>query len=493
MNELLFYLLEASLYLAAFALAYRLLFDSLTHFQWMRFYLTGSVLLSVGLPLLAVPSFLNPWLTGEAIGPSAPLLFSWQSWASPSITATHEATTQAADWLTITFNGLLILYALGVLIQAGRLGFRLRNVYRLIARHSRRKEGDYWVVTLPYGGPTFSFLQYVFLSTDLATLSADELQKVKAHEAMHVQQRHTYDRLLMEVAGMILWFNPLIYYLKNQLQEVQEYLADYAVGAHIEQRKEYAHLLLKLATTERPFSLATGFSDRQITRRILRLNQPRSSSQQKLVFASIIPLIAVLFTLSACLEEPAHRGSFDNQEDTNGPAASQEGVKIGQIRWQGNTAYDDETLTNALGLRPGDRYDSVTLNQHLHFSFGNPDQPNVSSLYMDQGHLFFSLEVKYYERDEGTVDLTMEIFEGNPMKIGQLTIQGNGEVPRERILAQIPIKSGELFSRAELIASQQVISEMGYFNPQEVGINPIPHPEQGTVDIAFTLQPRTTP
>ncbi len=155
--------------------------------------------------------------------------------------------------------------------------------------------------------------------------------------------------------------------------------------------------------------------------------------------------------------------------------------------------YDDETLTDVLGLQSGDPYDSVTLNQHLSYSFDHPDQPDIASLYMDRGYMFFNLEIKRHEREEGIVDLTMDVYEGDIMKIGQLIIQGNGAVPREKILAQIPIKRDELFSRSQLIASQRAIADMGYFDPQQVGINPIPHPERGTVDIEFILKPRTTP
>lgn len=489
MNGLVLYLTEASLYLAAITLAYRWLFASLTYFQWMRGYLVAGVCLSLCLPLLPAPAFVSAWLREEATSPSIPLLFSWQDGLSLSGAASDAVAAQTTDWLALVVSGMLTVYALGVVVQTGRLSLRLRKIYRLIAQHPRRKVENYWTITLPYDGPAFSFLRYVFLSTNLTTLTADERRQVLAHEAVHVHQRHTYDRLFLEVASVVLWFNPLVYYLKNQLREVQEYLADQAVSESLDQPKNYAHLLVKLATARRGYSLATGFSDRQITRRIIKLSQSRSSPKRKLIFASIIPLITTVFLLSACLEEPANRERSDSQRDEI-RTTSEEGVRIGTIRWQGNTVYDDKQLSEVLGLRSGDPYDSAILNQRLLF---DPDQLTVSSLYMDRGHLYFSINIAQHERAEGVVDLTMDIYEGDIVKIGQLIVKGNGEVSRENILTRIPIKSGELFSRAELIASQRVIAEMGYFDPQQVGIYPIPHPEQGTVDIEFTLEPRTTP
>ncbi len=492
MNSLLSYLLAASVYLAAFSLTYYLLLAGLTHFQWMRWHLIIGVFLSLCLPLIPVPALLYAWFAEEANGPAAFLPFSWQGEAFVTSGTTNEVAEPAIDWFTAVSNGLLIIYGFGLLYQTGKLGLRLRKIYRLIARHPQEKKECCYFVSLPYEGPTFSFMRYVFLSADIAQLTPDELDQVKDHEAVHVRQGHTYDRLFFELAGIILWFNPLIYYLRNQLQEVQEYLADQAVGGWSDKRKKYAYLLLKLATKEHSFSLGTGFSDRQITRRIMKLNQSRSSSRQKLFFASVIPVVAALFFLSACVDETAEREQLTSQQESTAEISTPVRTKIGKISWQGNTVYDDQTLTNALGLQSGDPYDSVGLNGRLSFSFTNPDQPTVASLYMDQGYPFFNMKIKSQKRGE-VVDLMLEIYEGEVMKIGQVIINGNGEVAREKIMAEIQVKSGELFNRAQLIASQQAIVEMGYFDPQQVGIKPLPHPEQGTVDIEFSLKPVANP
>ena len=492
-NVVLLYLVEASLYLIAFAFAYKLLLARLTHFQWMRVYLMVSVAFSLSAPLFSVPAVWAAWLLPQESGwqPTSFSLFSSQDWLASSLGSAGTPTNATENGSFLFIWILLGIYGIGLLYKTWLLGCHLRNIQRLIMRHPKQREGAYWLVKLPQRGSAFSFLHYVFLNPDSTHLTPHELRQVKAHERIHVQQRHTWDRLLFEVAHCILWFNPLMRYLKNQLQEVQEYLADHAVAGEDGKQKDYAHLLLKLATESRPISLVTGFSDKQIIRRIQLLNQPRSSPRKKVIFASVIPMVACCFLLSACLEESstdAQSGNaFPEAADTQG--ANQRAVKIGEITWQGNTVYDDETLTHTLGLQPGDPYDSVIFYQRFQY---NPDRPDVSTLYMDQGYLFFSVNITIQEVGEETVDLTMDIYEGQVMKIGQLLIQGNRKVPREEIEAQIPIKSGQLFNRSQLIASQRAIAEMGYFDPEQVSINPIPDPERGTVDIEFILIPRTT-
>ena len=494
MNELLLYLLEASLYLAVFAIAYRLLLAHLTHFQWMRIYLIASVLFSMSVPLLSASTAWLTWLLSEEPGwrSTSFSLFTSQEWLAPSTTTLSAPTNGTENWSLFLAWLLTGVYGIGLVYKTYALGRNLWKIRNIIARHPKRREGNHWIVCLPQDRPTFSFLHYVFLST-YENLTDDELYQVKTHELVHVQQGHTFDRLFFESAGIILWFNPLMQYLKKELQEVQEYLADQAVGGPTEKRKGYALLLLKLATEARPLVLATGFSDKQIRRRILMLSKPRSLPHKKLIFAGMIPVVASLFLLSACLEEPSHNGGAFRQEAADNNVAKKGGFKIGQIRWQGNTVYDDEALNNELGLKPGDPYDSVTLNQHLSFSWEDPDKPDISSLYMDQGYLYFNINVKTRQVGDGVVDITMDIFEGTPMKVGNIIIQGNQEVPEKEILEQISMKSGEAFNRSKLIESQRAIATMGYFDPQQVGINPIPDPERGTVDIEFVLKTQSIP
>ena len=139
-------------------------------------------------------------------------------------------------------------------------------------------------------------------------------------------------------------------------------------------------------------------------------------------------------------------------------------------------------------MQSGDPYDSVELNQQLNYS---ADGSDVGSLYMDQGYLFFSVEVQEVESAEDKVDLTMNVHEGEVIKISEIHIQGNQDIAKETILEEIVIKPGELFSRSKLIESQKAIADMGDFDVEQVNINPIPGIENQEVAIKFTLKRNT--
>ena len=59
------------------------------------------------------------------------------------------------------------------------------------------------------------------------------------------------------------------------------------------------------------------------------------------------------------------------------------------VIWSGNYVYDDQTLARVLGVEKGDVYDLENLNTRLQF---NPTGNDVSSLYMDNGYLFFNVQ-----------------------------------------------------------------------------------------------------
>ncbi len=158
------------------------------------------------------------------------------------------------------------------------------------------------------------------------------------------------------------------------------------------------------------------------------------------------------------------------------------------IDWTGNYIYSNEQLDAVLGIESGDVYDLELINKKLNF---NPTGPDISSLYMDDGYLFFSInpvEVGIYE---DSIDVEMRIFEGAQATIDKVTISGNDKTNDHVILRQLRTMPGDKFSRAELIRTQRELSQLGYFDPEQVNPVPIPDPVNETVDIEWQLVERS--
>ncbi|WPP53477.1 BamA/OMP85 family outer membrane protein [Catalinimonas niigatensis] len=157
------------------------------------------------------------------------------------------------------------------------------------------------------------------------------------------------------------------------------------------------------------------------------------------------------------------------------------------VLWTGNYIYDDETLARVLGVEKGDVYDLENLNKRLNF---NPAGLDVSSLYMDNGYLFFNVNPVEVSIEDDSIDVEMRIFEGEQATISKIIISGNDRTNDHVIRREIYTVPGQKFSRRDLIRTQRELSQLGYFDPEQIGINPIPNPADGTVDIEYKLVER---
>lgn len=157
------------------------------------------------------------------------------------------------------------------------------------------------------------------------------------------------------------------------------------------------------------------------------------------------------------------------------------------IQWEGNFIHDDDMLDRILAIQKGDVYDLELINKKLNF---NPTGPDISSLYMDNGYLFFSVLPVEVGIEEDSIDVEMRIYEGAQATIREVTITGNDKTNDHVILREIRTLPGQKFSRAELIRTQQELSQLGYFDPEQVNPVPVPNPVDETVDIEWSLVER---
>ncbi|HLP14584.1 MAG TPA: POTRA domain-containing protein [Flavobacteriales bacterium] len=155
------------------------------------------------------------------------------------------------------------------------------------------------------------------------------------------------------------------------------------------------------------------------------------------------------------------------------------------ITWIGNSKYRSGQLDTVLGIKKGDVFNQGELEARL---FMNQSGGDVSSLYMDNGYLFFSV-VPVETRIVGdSIDYEMRITEGRQARIRDIIIKGNTKTNDHIIRREIRTKPGDLFSRDAIIRTQRELAQMSYFDPEKMGVNPIPDPATGTVDIEYTVE-----
>jgi outer membrane protein insertion porin family len=159
---------------------------------------------------------------------------------------------------------------------------------------------------------------------------------------------------------------------------------------------------------------------------------------------------------------------------------------FGNIGWKGNTKYGDSVLSMLLGIKKGDTYNINTLNKRLGKELSQ-EGGDISSLYMDDGYLFFQIEPVETAVYNDTIDFEIRLREGPQATIKNINITGNDKTKEYVIRRELRTVPGEKFSRSDLIRSQREIVNLGYFEQEKLGIQPVPNQEDGTVDINYSV------
>jgi len=154
------------------------------------------------------------------------------------------------------------------------------------------------------------------------------------------------------------------------------------------------------------------------------------------------------------------------------------------ITWTGNYVHTKKTLDGILDIDKGDIYNIELINRKLSF---NPKGPDISGLYMDDGYLFFNVTPVETGIIGDSIDVEMRIYEGEQATINKIIITGNDRTNDHVILRELRTLPGQKFSRSDIIQTQQRLSQLGYFDAEQVTPTPIPNPVDGTVDIEWSV------
>ena len=155
------------------------------------------------------------------------------------------------------------------------------------------------------------------------------------------------------------------------------------------------------------------------------------------------------------------------------------------ITWVGNTKYSSEFLTSILKINKGDIYNRELLETNLSF---NPNEQDVSSLYLDDGYLFFNAVPVEVRVENDSIDLEIRIREGKQARISKVSISGNTKTNDHVVIRELRTRPGQLFSRSDIIRTTRELAQLRYFDPEKIVPDIVPHPEDGTVDISYKVE-----
>ena len=292
LTDLIYYDLKVAVLVAVFYLFYILLLARETTHMLNRAVLLLGIVLSAVLPLciityhrtVVVESDLLPAIDDMVTG-------------NASLLPLAEKRT---DW-TIPMALILMIGMLVRLSFVAKSYKRLHNLMRSGEIHTLSTGTRLCVVDVPVA--PFSWMHTIILSRiDYSFLPSDEYEEaspVLAHEEAHVRHRHSYDVVVVEVLTALQWFNPVVWYLRQELRTLHEYEADASVLSRGFDESQYIHLLMQKAMGIQACTLANGIHTPKTKKRIIMMLKPKSKRTAWLKALYIVPIVLVSLAMTA--------------------------------------------------------------------------------------------------------------------------------------------------------------------------------------------------
>ncbi|RXG18518.1 beta-lactamase regulating signal transducer with metallopeptidase domain [Leeuwenhoekiella aestuarii] len=277
------YLIKSILCLLVLWGFYKIALEQTAAHHFKRFYLLGSMVIALTLPLLTF-SYTVEVEPQTVIAESAVF--------EPTVlTETTVATPveEPTNWLAISLG---VLYAAGVLL----FGFRfLRNLIRLRRKITNNEKvqakGHINVLLLGKVIP-HSFLRFIFMPKK-EFKNNSIAPEVLAHEHAHVAQKHSWDILFIEFLQVVFWFNPLLSFVKKEIALNHEFLADQAALKNENSVENYTHLLFTYSGGAHHTALSSPINYSLTKKRILMLSKTRSVKKLATRLSLFVPVLAL--------------------------------------------------------------------------------------------------------------------------------------------------------------------------------------------------------
>ena len=281
------YLLKTIIISALLLLYYWLALRNKKLHYYNRFYLLASVLLSITLPFINLPLFTVSSNSDRAIKVFDVI------YAGGEESAIATSSGAAINWQQVL---LMITFAVtGVLLLM--LAARIVTIYKTKQKYPVTNMQEFDFVNTDLRQAPFSFLKNVFWRNDIS-LEENTGRLILQHELTHIKEKHTLDRIFLQIVAAVLWANPLYRLYQKELYLVHEFIAD-DKSVTDSDAAAFAEMLLHAHYGKFNFDPAQPFFYSPIKRRLLMLTTSKEPGFSYLRRIMVLPLLACTVLLFA--------------------------------------------------------------------------------------------------------------------------------------------------------------------------------------------------
>jgi len=388
------FLLKAAIVLSVLLGFYKLFLQKESFFRVNRAYLIIGLVLTFVLPFVTLPELVNHQgivhkvvTEAETSGAGQPFSKNAPDNDEATNAKTVESLVSNIPSHVNSSKGITywvsLLYFFGVVILSLNFITQLLGIFLKINRSADLlKDGRYIILDQTNETEPCSFFNYIFVNQ--TKYDSDTYEQILEHEKVHVKKHHSLDLIFAELAIIILWFNPLVWLYRKEVEKNIEYQTDALL---LESKKvvseDYQMNLLSIASYKKSNTLVSNYNQSLIKKRIVMMNKQKSNRNSYWKYAFLAPTLFITLLL---LNQP-HLQAQEPEEEVYNDAS-----EISDYE----NEFDDDLKPLLRAARKGD-YAAI-------------------KKMLENGN-----DVNLLQRGEGT-PLTMAIRTGN-FKVAQLLVE----------------------------------------------------------------------
>ena len=331
------YIVECAVCLALLYLPFWGLLRKETFFLGNRYALLAISVLSFVLPLISIPELVTPITASEEMMIRLDRI---------NVMVNEKVLSEDISWKTI----LGLVYLLGVVVCLYYKICDLIRLVRFIPRGCLCVESMDGIHVHCHARPVvpFSWMNHIVISEKDYKENGNN---ILLHEQAHIACRHSWDVLWLSLVEVLQWFNPFVWMLSKEMQDIHEYEADLAVLHQGIDAKGYQLLIIQKTVGAGSYAFANSFNHSSLKKRITMMNKEKSSLWARVKYLYILPVVVICMvactqnsksTVSECIsyeeveEKPVYPGGMGELSAFLGhnlkyPLISQENGTQGEV------------------------------------------------------------------------------------------------------------------------------------------------------------------
>ncbi len=301
--------------------------------QYNRFYLLVTVVLAVLLPFIQIDFWQQKSETANSINVIEAISYGNNYMNDLVINATPAK--KAFNWqlvavLVYSFISLVLLF-----------GFvkMLFEINRLLKKYLSTKLNDVtFINTDNEKGTPFSFFKYIFWNRqiDITTTEGNQIFK---HELAHIKERHTHDKLFINIILIFGWFNPFFWLIRKELNMIHEFIADKKAVKDYD-TAAFAAMVLQTTYPQHQFTITNNFFYSPIKRRLAMLLKNKNSKVNYWSRVLVLPVAVLVFAAFTFKTKSKNTGGYKGEKITVAIDAGHGGNDFGASSLNGNLEKD---------------------------------------------------------------------------------------------------------------------------------------------------------